>query len=367
MNILFLNSLGKNKWGGGEKWMIIAGKGLADRGHHVCIACLKGSVIERKSMEKGLNIFHFNIDADIAFWKMAPLKSFLEKNKIDVLICCQNKDVKIGARAARSLGVKAIFARQGIQNLTNKKKYIKPFSQYIDGIITNTKSIKNTYEAFGWFPENFIHVVYNGVEIPENTATINLHEEYNLPRDSRTIFSAGRLDRQKGFDLLIKTAQKAKLQHLNWQIIIAGEGKLKNELTSMAKANGVSDMVHFIGFSNQTLSLVKSADVFALPSRYEGMPNALLEAMAMGKASVASSVNGAPELVENGISGFLVESENVDQLFEKLNIILSDEKLRKSMEVKAKKRVKNHFSIERMIDALEILFKNQIENPGKKN
>ena len=366
MNILFLDSLGKNKWGGGEKWMVIAGKGLADRGHHVSIACLKGSVIERKSMEKGLNIFHFNIDADIAFWKMAPLKSFLEKNKIDALICCQNKDVKIGARAARSLGVKAIFARQGIQNLTNKKKYIKPFSQYIDGIITNTKSIKNTYEAFGWFPENFIHVVYNGVEIPENTATINLHEEYNLPRDSRTIFSAGRLDRQKGFDLLIKTAQKAKLQHLNWQIIIAGEGKLRNELTSMAKANGVSDMVHFIGFSNQTLSLVKSADVFALPSRYEGMPNALLEAMSMGKASVASSVNGALELVEDGISGFLVESENVGQLFEKLNIILSDEKLRKSMEVKAKKRVKNHFSIERMIDALEILFKNQIENPGKK-
>ena len=72
-----------------------------------------------------------------------------------------------------------------------------------------------------------------------------------------------------------------------------------------------------------------------LPSRYEGMPNALLEAMAMGKASVATSVNGAPELVEEGVSGFLVASENVDQLFTKINELLTNESLRKSMENRA--------------------------------
>jgi glycosyltransferase involved in cell wall biosynthesis len=361
MNILFLNSLGKSKWGGGEKWMVLAGKGLANRGHHVTIACRPGSTIERKSIEKGLEIFHFVIPSDIAFWKMATLKTFLLKSEIDVLICCQNKDVKIGARAARSLGVNAIFARQGIQNLSNKKKYIKPFTHYIDGIITNTKSIKNIYEHFGWFPADFIHVVYNGVEIPENTPIIHLHKEYGLTQDSQTIFSAGRLDHQKGFDLLIKVALRAKQQHLNWQFVIAGEGKLKSKLTTIAEKNGVTNMVHFIGFSDQVPSLSKSADVFVLPSRYEGMPNAVLEAMAVGKACVATGVNGAPELVEDGISGFLVASENVDQLFEKIKIILDDEKLRISMGLKAKERVQSHFTIENMIANLEKLFKDQLE------
>ncbi len=367
MNILFLNSLGKSKWGGGEKWMIGAGKGLKDRDHRVIIACLPGSVIEQKAISKGLEIFHFSISADIAFWKIPPLKSFLNKNKIEVLICCQNKDVKIGARAARSIGIKAIFARQGIQNLTNKKKYIVPFTQYIDGIITNTSSIKKVYEGFGWFPKNFIHVIYNGVEIPCDVKSIDLHNKYDLPLGSKIIFSSGRLDHQKGFDLLIDVAVKTKVQSLNWQFIIAGEGKLKSELKSMALKNNVTDIVHFIGFTNEIQAHLNASDIFVLPSRYEGMPNALLEAMAAGKANVATNVNGAPELVENGETGFLVESENTTQLYDKLHELLSNEKLCKSMGFKAKERVISLYSIEKMIDNLEKLFKNQVEKSADRS
>jgi len=360
MNILFLNSLGKSKWGGGEKWMISAGRGLFERGHHVTIACAKDSIIEQKSREKGLDIFYFVIPADIAYWKGTKLKAYLKRHEIDVLICCQNKDVKIGARAARQVGLKAIFARQGVQNLTNKKKYIKPFTRYIDGIITNTNSIKTTYESFGWFQKNFIHVVYNGIEIPEKIEPIDLHKTYHLPLATNTIFSAGRLNYQKGFDLLIEVALRAKKQNLNWQFIIAGEGKLKSELVHSAKQNIVDDMVHFIGFSNQILSLIKSADVFVLPSRYEGMPNALLEAMAMGKASVVTNVNGAPELIEDGISGFLVNTEDINQLYEKLHELLNNHSLRKTMEKNAISCVKNHFTMDKMIDNLEALFSNQM-------
>lgn len=356
MNILFLNSLGKSKWGGGEKWMITAGKGLMDRDHRVTIACLPGSIIEQKAIDIGLEIFHFGISADIAFWLIYPLKSFLKKNNIEVLICCQNKDVKIGAKAARQLNIPAIFSRQGIQNLSNKKKYIKPFTKYIDGIITNTSSIKRIYEGYEWFPENFIHVIYNGVEIPENIKSIDLLKKYNLSKGSKVIFSSGRLDYQKGFDLLIDVAVKVKEANHPWQIIIAGEGKLKSELQSNAEKKGVSDVIHFIGFTNEIPGHLGASDIFVLPSRYEGMPNALLEAMAVGKASVATSVNGAPELVEDGKSGFLVESENTDQLYAKIKLLLEDQELNKSMGEQAKNKVARNFTIEKMIDHLEDLF-----------
>ena len=356
MNILFLNSLAKSKWGGGEKWMILAGEGLYKSGHKVTIACIKNSVIEEKALKKGLKIWHFSIPADIAFWKEKALRNFLNDEGTDVLICCQNKDVKIGAKVARHLGVKAIFARQGIQNLKDKKKYIRPFTEYIDGIITNTRSIKNTYANFGWFPKDFIHVIYNGIEIPESSSPFKIHEVYELPPDSNVIFSAGRLDYQKGFDLLIKVAERAKDQSLNWQFIIAGEGKIKQELINLSNRASVSEMIHFIGFSDEIPSLLKSSDVFVLPSRYEGMPNALLEAMACAKASVATSVNGTPELIEDGISGFLVDSESANQIFEKIELILSNPKLRVNMEKKALQRVKNHFTIDKMIQNLEDLF-----------
>jgi glycosyltransferase involved in cell wall biosynthesis len=360
MNILFLNSLSKSKWGGGEKWMIFAGAGLANRGHKVTIACINNSVIEKKAVEKGLSTWHFSISAEIAFWKAGVLKSFLKSQKVDVLICCQNKDVKIGARAARQLGIKAIYARQGIQNLKNKKKYIRPFTQYIDGIITNTLSIKNIYDNFGWFPDHFIHVIYNGVELPSEVDDIDLHSSYQIPDKCKVIFSAGRLDYQKGFDLLIEVAALAKEQNLNWQLLIAGEGKLKSELNAMASQKGVSEFIKFIGFSNNIPALLKACDVFVLPSRYEGMPNALLEAMAMGKASVATNVNGASELVEDGTSGFLVDSENTGQIFAKLKELLSNETLRLSMGNEALLRVKNNFTFDKMTDDLEQLLKKQI-------
>jgi glycosyltransferase involved in cell wall biosynthesis len=361
MNILFLNSLGKNKWGGGEKWMLNAGKGLAAKGHRVIVACAPESVIEQRSIEAGLRIWSYNIPADIAFWKIPSLKLFLLNRNIDVLICCQNKDVKIGAKAAREVGIKAIFARQGIQNLTNKKKYIRPFTQYIDGIITNTKSIKDKYESYGWFPENFIHVIYNGVEIHDDIESIDLRKKYTLPKNSKIVFSAGRLDHQKGFDLLIEVAKKAKEQHLNWQILIAGEGKLRESLKALSAKTKVKDMIHFIGFSNQVPSLLMSADVFVMPSRYEGMPNALLEAMAAGKANVATAVNGAPELVENGVTGFLVKTESSNEIFDRLRQILSDKDLRMSMSLASLEKVKQQFTNEKMVENLEKLFINQIE------
>ena len=248
-----------------------------------------------------------------------------------------------------------------VQNLSNKKRYIKPFTTYIDGIITNTKSIKEVYEGFGWFPEKFIHVIYNGIDLPENVKPVDVKQLHGFSNESKIIFSAGRLDAQKGFDLLIEVAALAKSNHPEWKIVIAGEGKLKEELHKKSTELQVSDMAHFIGFSDQIPSLLQASDIFALPSRYEGMPNALLEAMAMGKASVATSVNGAPELVEDGISGYLVESENVTQLHDRIEQLLADDPLRETMGFAARKRVKDHFTIDRMIDQLEKLFQHQLE------
>lgn len=360
MNILFLNSLGKHKWGGGEKWMVNAGKGLLTKGHRVIVACLPGSLIEQKSKVAGLETWAFGIPVDIAIWKIPVLEKFLKTTGIDAMICCQNRDVRIGARAARRAGIKAIFARQGVQNLSNRKKYIKPFTQYIDGIITNTDSIKHTYESYGWFPGNFIHVIYNGVEFDHATETSDLRKQFQIPENAPIIFSAGRLDRQKGFDLLIEVAAMARQNKQNWHFIVAGEGKQKNSLLTQARELGVAGSFHLAGFTNKVTGMIRESDVFVLPSRYEGMPNALLEAMACGKANIATNVNGAPELVKNGVTGFLVETENPVMIYEKLCEVINDDALRQHMGVMAYRHVKENFTYDKMTNNLEKLLLNQL-------
>jgi len=93
------------------------------------------------------------------------------------------------------------------------------------------------------------------------------------------------------------------------------------------------------------------------------MPNALLEAMAIGKPCVATDVNGASELIEDGISGLLVQSENVTQIYEQLNKLLSDESLRISIEEKALERVRSHFTMKKMVDQLEAMLFEKLIKP----
>ena len=96
------------------------------------------------------------------------------------------------------------------------------------------------------------------------------------------------------------------------------------------------------------------------------MPNALLEAMACGKANVATSVNGAPELVKDGITGFLVPSDDADALFEKIFKILADDELRNSMGKNSEMHVKEEFTYKKMSYNLEKLFISQIAKFSKR-
>ncbi len=360
MTILFTNSLGKLKWGGGEKWMIMAANGLSARGHRCLVACRKGSVIEQKAQADGIETVPFHFSTDIDFHKLPAFKRILREQRVQVLVCCQNKDVKLGARVGRSIGVPAIFARQGIQNLSDKRRYIKPFTKYIDGIITNTHSIRRIYEAFRWMPRNFVHVVHNGVHMPQEVKALNLREKYSFPKSAVVIVSAGRLEDQKGFDLLVEVGVMAKKLGHDWRIVVAGKGKLHGHLQQMAAQAGLNDRFILAGFQEDMPGFVSGSDVFVLPSRYEGMPNAALEAMALGRACVVTRVNGAEELIEDGVSGMLVPPDDAEALFDALSTIIADNEARKRMEEAAMRRVSEHFSIRAMIDQLEEIFGRQL-------
>lgn len=355
MRILFLNTF--PVWGGDENWTINSAKGLSDRGHHVVIASLPGSEIEKRAIENGINVFPFKLKWDISFWKIPGFRKYLRENKIDVAVCVQNRDVKIGALAARLEGVKAIFSRQAIDAVEKKRPYHKlAFTKYVDGIITNTVSIKNLYESYNWFKKDFIHVIYDGFTMPEKLVKIDLHKEFDLNPGSKIIMGTGRLHEQKRFDLLIKVAAMAKQQQLNWNIIVAGLGRLENELKQMAKEMGVQEIIKFIGFRKDILNLMYSSDLFALSSDTEGMSNALKEAMAVGLPCVSTNVYGVEELFQNGKSGVMVNKGDAEAIFEGIKTVFENKELRESISYNGKELIKTVFTMDSMIGNIENLF-----------
>lgn len=144
-------------------------------------------------------------------------------------------------------------------------------------------------------------IIPNGVSLPRHLAN---------PR-TKTILAVGRLERQKRFDRLIFAAAEvqAKLRENGYSVVIYGEGQLKAELINLINSLGLSDLVSLKGSTNNINDAYRNAKAFVMPSEFEGMGIALLEAMSFGLPSIAfSDCNGPNEIIENKISGLLVSS-----------------------------------------------------------
>ena len=165
-------------------------------------------------------------------------------------------------------------------------------------------------------------------------------------RASRTLLAMGRLSAQKGFDLLVTAFSYLAADHPQWNLMILGEGSERSSLTSQIAGLGLEERVHMPGFVENPRALMDRADIFVMSSRYEGMPNALLEAMAAGMPCVSFDCETGPsELIEDGVNGCLVEREDVRALAGALNKLMTDEVLAKQLSAKAK-LVTEKFSIE---------------------
>ncbi len=362
MNILFLNTY--KDWGGDEKWTVNIGKGLKAKGHHVVISSHPGLETEKRALENGLEISPFKAGPDIAFWKIPKFRKYLRENEIDVAVCVQNRDVKIGALAAKLAGVKLVLGRHALDAMKKRPYHWLVYTKYVDGIITNTQALKNLYMSYGWFKDDFIYPVHDGMEINENVDDIDLKSMFDLPKDSIVLLGAGRVVHQKGFDLLIEVAQMAKNKDLKWRFIIIGSGQLENDLKQLAIDRDVNDFIKFVGFRKNVLPIMKAADLFVLSSRSESMTNVLREAMSMETACIATDVYGISELIEHEKSGYIVEPESSKAIYDGIEHVLSNPKLKTKIEHNSLKRIKSAFTMERMIDQIEQLFIEQLKKKG---
>jgi glycosyltransferase involved in cell wall biosynthesis len=352
MRILFLNSIGSKKWGGGEKWMLMAAKGLQQKGHFVSIGCASNSVICKNALAETLPVVSLSFNSDIDVYGFIRLLRVLKTQKIDLIICGQNKDTKIAAVAAKLSGNVKVIARHGLQLISNKLKYRYIFSKMIHGIITNSATIKHEYDTYGWFRSDFVKVIHNGFTPPKDIDAIDIRQEYNLDTDHSIIFSAGRLASQKGYEILLEVAKEAKKSQNKWVFVIAGKGKLQRKLSKMVKCEGLEKYVFFKGFIKDVLPYIKSSDIFVLPSFYEGMPNAVMEAMGLGKCCVVTSVNGNNELIHDGQEGLLVDAGNASALYNAIRRVTDDIVLRDNLGRNASSKIEKMFSEQRMIDEL---------------
>lgn len=140
-----------------------------------------------------------------------------------------------------------------------------------------------------------------------------------------SLIAIGRLHPQKGFDLLLQAFNKIQAKHPDWQITILGEGPMRSELEALRAQLKLTDRVHLPGLVTNVPEYLNQADLFVMPSRFEGFPMALCEAMAVGLPVLAADcLSGPREIIADGINGILVKTEDVDALAVGLDRLMSD-------------------------------------------
>lgn len=189
-------------------------------------------------------------------------------------------------------------------------------------VVANSRGLQDLAKAFDATLE--ISIVPNGVD----------HARFATARrtwSARRILSVGRIVHQKGLDLALMAL--TGLKDLDWEWRIAGDGPQLQYLEQRLVSEGLRDRVNFLGWTgaDALVGEYQAASLFVFPSRHEGMPNALLEAMASGLPVIASRIAGNEELVVPGETGLLVSAEDADALREALRQLLTDEAARERM------------------------------------
>ena len=340
MNIVFvLASLGS---GGAERVVSLLANKMVESGHQVEIICLKFNDVYYQTdsrVKVTLAMQQTKNRLTEVFW----LRKYLKQQKPDVVIPFTEGVYCFTILSLLGTGIPIIASeRLDPAAMSKIRKMLKRLLlPYADWLVVQTQSIKE------YFPKSIqkkTSIIYNPVNEESLSPALPLREG----RQNR-IISVGRLYPQKNQAMMIRAFAKVADEFPDWQLIIFGEGPLRAELEFLVSSFKLQGRVLLPGRTENVIEELRKSKIFCLSSDYEGMSNAMIEAICVGLPIVTTDVSGVKELVEDGKNGFVVPCGNVDAMRVSFSKLMSDEPLRLTFSINSGSK-KELFNIEVVVD-----------------
>lgn len=283
----------------------------------------------------------------------------------------------IGRFAARGKGVRTVSS---LRVQEKEKKYHLWLEKHTwrlsDRITVNSQSLLDFSQNIIGIPKNKLEIIPNGIHPndldidPEEEKRIKIKwidanfDSWNQKRNPHILGYLGRLTRQKGIDILLEALNEIKLKGHRFLCLIAGDGPDRASLERMTAQKDLQNQVKFLGVINSRAEFLNLLDIFILPSRWEGFPNVILEALLLKKRIIATDVSGSSEIIKDRQTGRLVPPEDPHCLAEAiLDTWNSQESLNWGIRGK-EETLKNHH-IEQTTKKLSALYKSMEDYPKK--
>jgi len=290
------------------------------------------------------------------------LARIIKKKGIDIIHCQRHKPTVYGTLATYMTGKKpkVISHVRGLNRTRSLQRKLLNWALFrrISRIIAVSNAVRDDIVRTNpmSFPDKVV-TIYNGIDVePYTDCSLNKEQariHLGLPDEEVFVYgTVGRLAETKGQEILLKAFARVYEKYPKSRLILAGKGRLESELRSLAVELNIHERVLFLGYRTDVPVVLRACDVFVLPSIAEGLPGALLEAMATGVPVIASRVGGVPEIL-NSPAGTMVSPSSVDELANAMERLYNmDEVERNDIGKALRERVRAEFTKEKMILAM---------------
>uniref|UniRef100_D5X197 Glycosyl transferase group 1 n=1 Tax=Thiomonas intermedia (strain K12) TaxID=75379 RepID=D5X197_THIK1 len=324
-------------------------------GYRYTIVCLiKGGPLEQEFEKLGVPVVIFGRKGKLDFGLVFRVASWLKRERAAVVHTHLFTADTYGRLAARLAGVPALFST--VHNIVNpwkgsgRKLIDRLFARLSTAVVGCSEEVTQTLATRDKIPASKLVSIPNGIDLQKfsSFSGAGVRSEFGLPEDRPLIGIVGRLHEQKAHgDLFRALAELPQVRHKQLNCLVIGTGDLQDALKQQVKALWLEDCVIFTGMRTDVPRLVAAMDVFVMSSHWEGLPIALLEAMASSKAVLCTRVGGIPDVVIDGENGLLVEPRDVPQFAKRLDDLLQDPALRARMGQRARETVIARFDVSR--------------------
>lgn len=341
--------------------------------HRVCTITRLGQSPQRV---RHPDVHYYDMQKPPAHDPWMPLRlAHIFRRERPHIVHTRNWGAMDGIFAAKLAGVPALIHSEhgrdqfNMRSESRKRVWLRRVMfRLADCVFTVSDELRIFFHQLTGFSLQRIRMIPNGVDLArfaEPTADRWLvRQALGVDLDAFLVGAVGRLDPVKDQMTLLRAIKLSLDQKAPVHALIAGDGPLRSALADYVRTAGLGAYVHLLGHRADLVDLLAALDVFVLPSLSEGMSNTILEAMAAGKAVVATRVGGNPQLIEGGKSGLLFPAGDVEALASHLGRLYSQPQERQALGEEARRRAGAEFSLSRMIERYSDLYTSIVKEKG---
>ncbi len=348
-------------WGGQEHRVLAEARIMRARGHRLLMACDPRGELYRRAVQAGFPVFplKFGGRANISAW--LGLRRLLQQERVDFLNTHSSLDSWVGFLAWLTLGTRIILLRtrhlstKVSPNWPTRRLYQAPAA-----VITTGQGITELLHQCLGVRRDRLHTIPTGVDLGDfspRPADPGLAASLRLPAGTFVFGTISVLRSWKGHLYLLEAFKQLRQEGQNAILLIVGDGPYRPVIEQKINALELGEHVRLVGHQDAVPDWLALMDAFVLASyANEGVPQALLQALAMGRPTVATRIGGIPEVIVPEETGLLVPPRDSRALAQAMSRIMQDLSLREILSRRGPQLVATRYSLEHMADALEALY-----------